>query len=172
MGKNEIFNLVKDSNLSKIKKVFDSKLRKEKDENEAYLTFYAAFRGKLDIFEYLLSQKVPIRGSDKEKNTILFYAIKGNNLEIVKLILEQNINVNQLNKFGASAACYLDKDTKKEIIELLVKNSLNINTKYKIFYNNQRKFYTERTILLFALKAKNKDVIQFLIEKRVNFFIF
>ena len=169
MGKNEIFNLVKDSNLSKIKKVFDSKLRKEKDENEAYLTFYAAFRGKLDIFEYLLSQKVPIRGSDKEKNTILFYAIKGNNLEIVKLILEQNINVSQLNKFGASAACYLEKDTKREIIELLIKSGLNINTKYKVFYNNQRKFYTERTILLFSLKAQNKDVISLLIEKRVNF---
>jgi len=169
MGSIDIFDLVKNSSLAKIKKNFNLKLKKEKDENEAYLTFYAALRGNLDIFKYLLSQKVPIRGSDREKNTILFYAIKGNNTDIVKLILEQSINVNQLNKFGAGVACYLDKETKVEIIELFIKSGLNINTKYKIYYNNQKKFYTERTILLFALKAKNTKIIKLLVDKRVNF---
>ncbi len=165
-----IFELVRNASLMKISKSFDAKKRKLKDENGAYLSFYAAFRGKLEIFKYLLSQNVPTKGSDNNKNTILFYAIKGNDLEIIKLILEKNININQLNKMGASAVCYIDKDTKPEIVEYLIKKGLKINTKYKIVNRlNKKKYFKERNLLFYAIKSQNLKLIEFLISKKVNF---
>jgi ankyrin repeat protein len=168
MEKN-IFELIKTSNLNQIKKVFNPEYRKNKDDNGVYLTFYAALRGKLDIFEYLLSQNVPVKGSDNSKNTILFYAIKGNNLDIIKLIIEKNINIEQLNKIGASAVCYVDKSTDPKIIEYLIKNGLDINKKYKIIQKKEKKYYIERNLLFYAIKQQNFKIIELLTTKKVNF---
>ena len=166
----DIFELVKSASLREIKKVFDIKFRKLKDSEGAYLSFYAALRGKSEIFKYLLSENVPVKGSDNNKNTILFYAVKGNNPDIVKLIIQKNIKVNQLNKMGAPAVCYIDKNTKPEIIEYLIKEGLKINTKYKIReIHDKRVYYKERNLLFYAIKSHNLKIISLLISHKVNF---
>jgi len=160
--KKNIFELVKEGEIAEIREAVENNkaLLKEKDFNKKNLIMFAAQRGDEEIFNYLLKEKAPFKGSDNEKNTSLHYAMKGNNFNIIKTLIDKKIKVEQVNKKNEPAIISINKDTTPEIMELFLKKH-DLNEIYETEYY-------KGNILYFVAMKGNVKLLEFIFDKGIK----
>ena len=124
----------------------------------------AAKRGYWEIVKLLLRESgvdVNLRYS-RRKYTLLHYASNRNNLKIVKYLLENHadVDVNLLNKYYDSAASLAaERGYWKIVKHLLWKSGVDVNLQYG---------YWKNTLLHYASKENNLEVVKYLLEKHAD----
>ncbi len=160
--------LVKTGSLEDIKKYVETldkdslkTLMKFKDEEKRTLIMFAAQRGDLYIFNYLLKNKAPHKGSDSEKMSSLHYAMDGNNIEIIKTLISKKVKIDQLNKYNKPAILYLNKDTSLDIIKLLTDDFKKVyEVRAPVLY--REKYFNKRELTYFAVTSGNLELLKYL----------
>jgi ankyrin repeat protein len=95
--------------------------------------YYAAWLGKKEIAEYLISKGADMTkgASWKGYDTPLHEAAKYDHIDIVKLFLDKGVDPNIRNSAGQTPLMHATWECHPEIIGLLVKYGANINLKDK-----------------------------------------
>ena len=89
---------------------------------------WAAYKGKIEIAEYLINKGANINANHlADKTTPLIYALQNQKDETAKFLINKGADVNIQNYYKWTAIHYAARRGNDEIVELLLENSANPN---------------------------------------------
>lgn len=149
----DIFSLVRLNDVTELKKAFLNQPTNINQSNENGFTplILAAYKGNLEIVEFLLLEGANIN-YQSEMGTALTAAVFKGNVELSSLLLHNKANPNITDINGISPLMYAVQFKNKEIIKLLL--SFNAD---KSFVDNKGK-----TAFEYALLSNDEEVINLL----------
>lgn len=177
------------NNLSTVIKLLSPSNVDTCDEYGKTCLMYACENGSLDVANYLIENNASINKLDLKGKSPLYYACQNNHIAIVKKLVEHGVSLGfEKPDFGFSIACqqgYMD------IVKLLVENKIPIDpiynvksplmfaceagkldiVKYLVDHGADVNLILERngyTMMDFAKKSKNPDVINYITSKCSN----
>lgn len=153
----DIFQAVKDSNLTKVKGLIekDTSLLSLKDQGGRTAFHWAVANGNFEIASYLLSKGSNINNRNASLSTPLHAAASVNNVKMAEWLIEHGAEVDAKNSMGWTPLFWAARVGRKELIELLLDKGANMNLKdpYGL------------TPLNVALVEGNKETLEFFLDK-------
>jgi ankyrin repeat protein len=134
MREEEIFQIIRLNNNSKIKELINSKTIKLLGENHQSLLQEAIAFENTEMALFLIEQKIDFNNQDFEGSTALHYAIEHNQFSITKMILENNANVNIQDIRGNSPLWTATFNSRGNYVFVKLLLEFRANTKLKNKY--------------------------------------
>jgi ankyrin repeat protein len=170
----KVFTAVKEAPLDEIKKVLAEygKIIEPSDEKAALITVmndtkegsgktvlhFAAARGDLDIFKYLIENGGDYDIPDEEGNTPLLVAAQHKSFDLCKYLIEtKGLDVNHQRKGSTGLIHIAASEGETEFIEYLLSKGANVDLTSEL-----------GTPLEWAIQAKKKKVADLLLKKGAN----
>lgn len=92
----------------------------------------AAFDGKLDAVERLVTEGTSANTTDPEKHTPLMWAAFNGHTEVVSYLLQQGATLDAKDESGRTALMYASSGPFPETVKLLLKKGADVNTQGKL----------------------------------------
>lgn len=92
----------------------------------------AAFAGKLDVVEKLVTEGTSVDTTDKEKHTPLMWASFNGHTEVVGYLIQQGAKVGAMDENGRTSLMYASSGPYPETVELLLKKGADVNVQGKL----------------------------------------
>ena len=129
-----------------------------KDAKARNLLHFAASRGDILIFKYLLENGADISSKDSEGNTVLFIAAQHENIQLFKYLIEE-LKMDPLSKRDNNVTCLhlAGSMGNIEIIEYLLTKQANLED-----------LSSYGTVLDWAVSSNQITLVKYLIAKNVN----
>jgi ankyrin repeat protein len=99
-------------------------------DEQALMT--AAYAGKLDVAQRLVSEGVSVDTTDPEKHTPLMWAAFNGHTPVVRFLLEQGAKLDAKDVNGRTALMYASSGPFAETVELLLKKGAEVNVQGKL----------------------------------------
>ena len=90
------------------------------DREGRTLLAYAAFYGRLDLLEYLVSRGANINAADRNGYTALHGAVQEKRMDVIEYLLSRGADVNAKNAFGGTPIFILGHTAPKALFRLLL----------------------------------------------------
>ncbi|XP_026468906.1 26S proteasome non-ATPase regulatory subunit 10-like [Ctenocephalides felis] len=100
---------------------------KQKDDNERYLSHWAALGGHDSLLAHLLNDGCPMDSPDDMGSTPLILAASAGREDVVKILLTRGADINHQNNQGHSALQYASSKGWPEIVDMLLQNGADVN---------------------------------------------
>lgn len=136
--------------------------------------FYAVKKNNYAIASFLLTKGADVTVTNKQGETPLHFYLKQSKVfstSTVKELLEHGMNLYDQDKSGRTVQDLATKNVKKylDIFDTIKKNDME---RIKLLINAgtsvDQKSKDDKTPLILALKHKNEDMVEFLIERGAN----
>jgi ankyrin repeat protein len=120
----EIFEAIQTGNLEKVKILVkaDPNLLNSTKENGDTPLHWAAYAGKKDIVQYLLTQNLKIDKTNKGNATALIYAVYFGHKEVAEVLLTYGADCNNSDYSGRTSLHYAASSGRLDIIQVLLAN--------------------------------------------------
>ncbi len=127
----EIHEAVKKGNFEKVKKMITKEpgLINQKDKRDSTPLHYAAYAGKTDITNLLISKGADIKVQDKDGHTPLHWAAQAGKHITAELLIAKGAMVNAKGKNGRTPLLYALWRGHKNLVDLFIRKGAEINTR-------------------------------------------
>ena len=138
---------------------FEVLINDKKDKNGQNLMHYAAKKGQIELFDFLLTKGGELNSEDNKSFTPIFVAIENNNLNLMKyLINEKNISANSKTKQNLYLLHCVSKFEHVKSLKYLIYKGADIN-----IYNE-----INGSPLEIAINFNNVKAVKVLIDNKVD----
>ncbi|MFH1197137.1 MAG: ankyrin repeat domain-containing protein [bacterium] len=157
----DIFNAVKNNDLSKLKDIVENDLTKinSEDENERTPLHWAARGVYYEIMRYLVAKGADVNARDNNNITALISVVSRNNLEAATLLLDNGAKIQEEDNLRKAPIFYAIGSESQKMMELLIKRGAYLEP-----VNN----YKRTPLLMTCRETGALQIVKLLVESGAN----